>query len=76
MFIECHFLAPFRTGEVDFVGFKVHFKHDIGQVSHDIGQVKISLFSFMRSTPGLSCLVLGGVMQDGVWWCMVIQGDT
>ena len=25
-------MAPYRPVEEDFVGFKVHFKHDIGQV--------------------------------------------
>ena len=41
-FIKYHLLAPYRPVEVDFVGFEVHFKPDIGQVIHDIGQVMIS----------------------------------
>ena len=36
-------MAPYRPVEMDFVGFEVHFKPDIGQVSHDIGQVMISV---------------------------------
>ena len=42
-FIKYHLLAPYRPVELDSVGFEVHFKHDIGQVSHDIGQVMISV---------------------------------
>ena len=39
---------------MDFIGFEVHFKPDLGQVSHDIGQVigfmppKLSIFHYHK----------------------------
>ena len=48
---------------MDFVGLKVHFKPDIGQVSHDIGQVMI-LVTFILTGP-----YSGSLLRERLYVC-------